>query len=557
MKNKGKSASLGWPLFLGFAFLYLVQAAPGLWLNSLTNDEPLEITNGYFALTQGDVAAAHQFTPFASTLNAIPLLALCPKVFPFTGDVLDRAHSFLFIWNLKDLIPVTVAARLVSLLLGLGIGWILFRVTRHEVLLAAAVLSFWALDPTLLALSGLAKSDMPAACFFLLAVFLFQKNSRGSSLWNFFLTGVVVALAVNCKFSCFVLLPVFVALELFEARNERRKTFFATFLEKETVQKWGWGFVGFGTALCLIYLPATIHSPEHRWPISYFFKTLHEAFLDQRHYPVYFCGQSGFENHWYYFPVAFVLKSPLPLIFCFLAAVGLASTGRLKIPAWQWVPPLFFILAIFLVLNEGVRFLAPALPFVLLIAARGVAWVWAPKNLFGKKGKYVVMALLGWQALSVIPHFPQYLSYFNDLITPERKFFYLADSNLDWSQDHKRLVHVAQQRGWKKVKLAYLGATDPSVYGLNWEPWQEEDLKGPRPGVVYAVNASFFQLAPAFYPSTRKIAEGWMTEALPSGKIADSWYYFETPGQAKTVEKGNWLGSVPFLQYRKYAFPLE
>jgi len=96
------------------------------------------------------------------------------------------------------------------------------------------------------------------------------------------------------------------------------------------------------------------------------------------------------------------------------------------------------------------------------------------------------------------------------------------------------------------------GATYPQVYGLDWQPWMASDLEGPQPGTVYAINASFLQLAPMAYPSARPIATGWIAERAPTGKVGDSWYYFEIPGKSLKKANDRMLASVPFLQYRGY-----
>jgi hypothetical protein len=149
------------------------------------------------------------------------------------------------------------------------------------------------------------------------------------------------------------------------------------------------------------------------------------------------------------------------------------------------------------------------------------------------------------------------LGYFNDLIPGDRKMFFLSDSNLDCGQDHKRLVREGERRDWKRVALAYLGGADPAAYGLDWVPWREGDLERPRPGAVYLINATFFQKAPVFYPETRAIVQSWIAERTPTGKVGDSWYYFEIPGEPMPADPQDpILPSAPFQQYRGYtAFP--
>jgi hypothetical protein len=114
------------------------------------------------------------------------------------------------------------------------------------------------------------------------------------------------------------------------------------------------------------------------------------------------------------------------------------------------------------------------------------------------------------------------------------------------------LAETAQKRGWGTVKLAYLGGIDPKVYGLDWRPWDSEDLKGPQPGQVYVINVGFLQLGPVTYPSARPIAGSWILDREPTGKAGDCWYYFEIEGKPDPKLKSAPIVSVPFLEYRGY-----
>jgi hypothetical protein len=128
---------------------------------------------------------------------------------------------------------------------------------------------------------------------------------------------------------------------------------------------------------------------------------------------------------------------------------------------------------------------------------------------------------------------PNLISYFNDLVPVERKVYFLADSDLDMGQDLKRLAALGRQRGWNHIKLAQFGgALDPSFYGLSWVPWTQKDLSGPQPGQVYVVNVTLFQTGPVFDPDLLPIARSWASTSSPTGRVGDSWLYFEIPGKA-------------------------
>jgi hypothetical protein len=183
--------------------------------------------------------------------------------------------------------------------------------------------------------------------------------------------------------------------------------------------------------------------------------------------------------------------------------------------------------------NLGIRYLLPAYPFLILMASQTAEWLWMQRGPGGRAvGIAAVAALLIGHASTATVHARDVISYFNDLVPSAQKPFLLGDSNLDIGQDVKRLALAARARGWREVKLAQFGGTvDPSKYGLEWAPWTRNDLKGPQPGFVYAVNRSLFQLGSSFYPELRAISEGWASTRPPSGQVGDTWIYFEIPGE--------------------------
>jgi len=548
VKKSAPSLSLG--VFLGFALLFSLQAVPNLSRNSLTNDEAFEITNGYYYLTQGDVTAEQEHVPLGDALEALPLLFLGLHTLPFAGDSFARSHFFVFVWNQDKLLALTFWPRLVDWLFGLALGFLIFRATRKERPWAFAALALWAFNPMILAMTALAKTDIPATFFFFAAVLIYEKRRNPESR-SYFAAGAVSGIAILCKLSCVAILPLFVILDLWNGWKSKTRTQARELWR--SAKNWAWLAAGTWLVIGAVYLPGTCLLPGHQWPWGYFidkFKDL--VAFSHRPFPVFFWGAASLHNHWLYFPVSFLLKSPLPFILLIGLGLFLGLQKRVPMPAAQWIPPLVFGLSILHVLNLGIRFYLPAYPFLILIAARAAQWLWIQG--IGNERKllsWTGAGLLVWQAVSVAASFPNHLSYFNDLVPPEKKIFFLADSNLDWGQDHLRLAAVARERGWTKIKLAYFGAADPAAYGLAWEPWREKDLAGPQPGWVYAVNADFLQLGPAFYPSALPIAQSWISQRPPTGKVADSWYYFEIPGNP-AADTSPFLPSAPFQQYRGF-----
>lgn len=541
-------------LFLPFAVLFSLRTLSAVRSQALTPDEPSDVANGYYYWTRGDVLNNPNHPPLGMALQALPLLGMDLKTGTDAGDFIDRGHRFYFEWNLGQLGALTLWPRLVSWGMGLAMGLCLGWVTRSRPAACFGALLFWSLDPAFSALSALAKNEIAPSLFAFLAVILFRSAQRRPTVLRVLGAGLTTALAVNAKLYCLVLFPIYSVLEALFLREKGNLLRWPQ-VKEEIRARWIILFGCFLVVTFLVFLPATLLEPDHRQPFYYFFLKIKETFLyGKRYLPVFFLGQASLESHWYYLPVAFLWKEPLAFLLFLGLGTFLAFKGQVEIPAWTWVPVLFFNLILIPSPNLGVRYLLPIFPFLFLVAGEGLAWVWSRP--FGRLSLSFSKALVGvlalWQAESVLAFPGTSLGYFNETVPVEKRIHYLADSNLDWGQDLKRVAKFADRKGWKKVHLAYLGGVDPRIYGLDWVPWDEDDLKGPRPGRTYLVNASFLQLGVLSYPSVRPIAESWLADRIPDGRIGDAWYYFEVPGRDLSNPKAKLLVSVPFLEYRGY-----
>lgn len=525
---KVKKAPLVW--LLGFLLLYAALVLPRIFSESPTNDEPIDITNGYF-YWQGDVVSQSHHPPLPKLLQALPLrlLPLNTQVGPLSPDYLARAYRFFFILNRDRFELMTRLARGVTLFMGLGLGCLLFFLARQSprpVLLAA--MGLWLFEPNLQAFSGLAVADLPVAFFFLAAVLAFQKHLENPGFKWAAAAGLLAGMAVTCKFSALVLIPIFLISEWLD----RGKTKNSTRAFFRGASDWAWGASAFGAWIFILYLPGTLLLSDHRLPWSYFLEGLANMMgYSGFHHPSFFMGQAGRQDHWLYYPAAFLLKSAVPFLLLVFLGLYWGIQGKIPFPVWAWLPALLGFAVIVPVQNLGVRYLLPIYPFLILVAAAAAGKIWARKYESGKNlGKILVLGLGLWQAVSLLANYPRMISYFNDFVPAESKINLLGDSNLDLNQDLGLLSQTAARKGWTRIKLAQYGLVDPSLYGTPWEPWTERDLRGPQPGLVYAVNASFLQLAPVFYPGLIPIASGWMASTPPSGQVGDTWFYFEIPG---------------------------
>lgn len=283
-----------WAWFLLFGLLFCAQVIPNLKDNSPINDEPVELTNGYFYWS-GDVTTHDYHPPLAKVLEALPLraISLNRAIPPSMRENQLRAYSFFFQLNRGLFEWMTFLGRSVSLLFGLGVGFLLFWKTREGPPIAlAAALVLWAFEPTILAYSGLALADIPVTFFFFAAVLAFQSQLEKPGPWKSLATGALAGAAVCCKFSALVLVPVFVLLQIFHWVQQEKRGL--PNKPDSDFKSWITGTIGFLACVGLVYLPGTLKEPSHLMPWVYFWNGLMDmAHYADYHHPTFFLGQAS------------------------------------------------------------------------------------------------------------------------------------------------------------------------------------------------------------------------------------------------------------------------
>jgi len=271
------------------------------------------------------------------------------------------------------------------------------------------------------------------------------------------------------------------------------------------------------------------------------------ARMNSFHRGSFLLGRYSNRGFWYYFPMAFMLKTPLLTLIAIGAALFFAF--RRKEP---WRSPVAFFLipaGIYLLasmssnLNIGHRHLLPVYPF-LFVMCGGLAVEWMKwKHQQSKKllaavtiGAIAASSLVvfspPWKPAVVFPH---YLAYFNELAGgPRNGYRVLVDSNLDWGQDLKELMLWARRHRISEsepLNLCYFGMADPRYYqiphiklpgGYGFEPPErgEESFDIAKiPGYV-AISATNLQGA-YFSPQQR----AYWREFLKNATVVDTLGY--------------------------------
>jgi Dolichyl-phosphate-mannose-protein mannosyltransferase len=207
----------------------------------------------------------------------------------------------------------------------------------------------------------------------------------------------------------------------------------------------------------------------------------------------YLLGRVRLTGWWYFYLVALVVKTPIPLLVAGpLGMVWLAVGGWRRRDSWA-LAPLAAVVAILVFasavsrINIGIRHILIVYPFMALGGAYLAVRLWhalrpAPKLPAGadidvsptvrqipnhpwKHSKNLrlvaaaaLLAGLTWELSPLSTAWPDYLPYFNETVThPERV---LVDSDLDWGQDLHRLELRAAQLRIGHLNLAYRGTAD-------------------------------------------------------------------------------------------------
>ncbi|MGA2221407.1 MAG: glycosyltransferase family 39 protein [Verrucomicrobiia bacterium] len=502
-----------------FAAAFLILTITSYTQTSATWDEPQHVTAGYMSLALNDYRTDPEHPPFLRMWAALPLLAM-PNI-EIASRVIDQitptdwvameqfgfSHHFMYIANNGD--RVLYAARFMIALLGILLGVLIFSWVREWLGFgpAAIALVFYSVEPNILAHSSLVTTDFGTTCFFFGTVYFLWRTTRRLTAGNLIGLVIFLALSVVSKFSALVLGPIILALL---AIHVLRKTSWVCRIGKSgeigsrmgkarvaaalvvllALASWGmiWAVYSFRYAPSPAPAGWQFHfendpSVQQRTP---FLATTVGWIDSHRLLPnaytegfllgqskaqlrgAFLAGRYSLEGWWYYFPVAFLIKTPVSLLLLLIGGlVVCAKRWRtfLRDEAFLLVPIVCYLApAMSAKLNIGLRHILPIYPFVLLLAALCVAELLKSKQ----KSAYAVLSILCLFWLVEFGRvYPHCLAFFNQFAGgPRNGYEYLADSNLDWGQDLKPLKRWMDKNNVQHINLAYFGTADPAYYGI-------------------------------------------------------------------------------------------
>lgn len=528
--------------------LYATLAITSMRSQSATFDEGSHLPAGYTYLKLGDHRLNPEHPPLVKTLAALPLLFMDVTMKPDDEAWALRRQwefgkRFLYRWNDAD--RLLFWGRLPVVALGGLIGVSVFFWARHRHGLRAAALALFlcVLSPDVLAHGQLVTTDVGIALFMFLSVIAFDAASRRVSVGRVALAGLAAGAAFATKFSAVLLLPILASLALVAIFAPEPMTLaFPGRLPREAAHRAArlaamagvlaavaafsllivWASYGFRSRLS----PDPEVEAAFEWsrvepdgalekPVARFVRAsgvLPEAFVfgffrffkHSEPRPAFLLGRVSNEGWWYFFPVTFLLKTPVPL----LALLGIAAVTRRRRPrSWRdelvlWLPVgIYAAVAVVRALNIGHRHLLPIYPFLFVAAGRVADWAFPSPAARTRVPALIVSALCGWHVAATALIHPHYLAYVNELGGgPANGYRLFADSNLDWGQDLKNLKAYLDRHAIGAVKLSYFGTADPAYYAIPGDLIPSHMLPPPRvttrevrPGELLAVSATNLQ----------------------------------------------------------------
>lgn len=230
--------------------------------------------------------------------------------------------------------------------------------------------------------------------------------------------------------------------------------------------------------------------------------------------PAFFLGETSYRTKLAYFPVLFLVKTPLPLLILVLvgAIVLLSGQSKLDTPGMivgLLIPAVYlFFLVFFNRAYIGYRHALPAVPFMLVFLAGAAcrSMIWNLGNGRRKSversqklvGRFLLAGILLWLAAGVLCVHPHYLTYYNTLAGgPDNGHLIAVDSNFDWGQDLLYLKDYLEERNIPDAYLIYFGPKlMPKAYGVPHRDYVSQ--KTLQPG-IYIISATMLRQYIASY----------------------------------------------------------
>ena len=415
-----------------------------------TLDEPVHLAGGWQWLTASRYATDLAHPPLVRTLCALPLrVAGYPQ--PVSVDAVQRGNDLLYARRYETGLALARSGTLAMLVAAIVAVALWARRTYSRTVAMFAVAIFTTMPP-ILGHAGLVTNDLGAATALVLAVLALERYLDQRTPLRATWLGVAIAVGLLTKFSFLVFFPPTALIVCALRRRGVRwrhhgvaalAAFFVVwagykfdFGSPKTLSKDGVFLFEYAAPKPLRGITrrlAEIPMPAPAFPLG----IAEVAFHNQQGHDAYLFGETSRNGWWYYFPVVFFYKTPLPLLL--LAAWGIAIARERVYAA---IAVAVMLVSMTASINIGVRHILPIYAPLSILAAYAVTRLWSnATTLFSRTA---LAALLVWLFAGVAMGGRDMLPWFNELAQPNPASI-AVDSNLDWGQDTLRLERAMRE----------------------------------------------------------------------------------------------------------------
>ena len=500
-----------WGIYFSMLVLFIFYTLSSMIVKSPTYDEVSHLGAGYSYIRTGNFKLNFEHPPLVKIIAALPLLFL-NLTLPIhhtswqVGDAPSFGEQFLYYNNYPPDLIIFIS-RIPIILISLVLGFYVFRWTNQLYGIKAGLfaLFLYVFSPNILAHSRLVTYDIPVSCFMLISVYYFWRFINTPTRKNIIIVGIVFGLAQLTKFVSIHLVFIYIllglivlilgngylidrSLSLYQRIFLLVRYLLIIFLIGMFIINAGYLFKGIFLKLSnyefinpmLSKLKSKFASVPVPLPYLYIKGIDWQLFHSKGHWSGYLMGEHSTTGWWYYFILAFLMKTPISMIIFIILSICLSRNlvkFRSMLDEYFLIIPIFWILIYFSFFNKiniGLRYILPIYPFLFIYVSKIVNMKFLTR-LENKIYMFILILLCGWYFYSSISIYPHYLAYFNELVGgPDNGYKYLIDSNIDWGQDMKGLKNYLYINNITEVKLSpyrkVAGEVTPECYRIFYKP---------------------------------------------------------------------------------------
>ncbi|MFW6134518.1 MAG: ArnT family glycosyltransferase [Elusimicrobiota bacterium] len=550
---------------------------------SPTYDEIQHLSSGYLTLKTGKmdigIGHPHLFRIFI----ALPLLVMNPE-YSHKHPILNRnlsdnptewsvrleydfAYDFFYKQkNNSDLLFFW--GRLFSVFIGMILGAGIYFLARNIYGDKGGIFSLFlfVFSPTIIAHSRLTVNDIAGAGAIFFTLFAVIKYIKDNRINNFLLMSLAAGISFLTKFNAVLLIPFILGVMILK---DKKKAVFKYIIFILILMLIINIFYGFNNTFSQKQLNFRVFSNLipfkvfDSWAYAvYRYLPLPEAYLKSfirlmthgiRGHSSFLMGNYSTHGWWYYFPIAFLIKTPVfilgMIIFWIINTCKYKQINNSEIVLISFFA-LFLIVSVNTGINIGHRHLLPIYPIIFVLLGK----VFNQKKAYINK-KSLIIGLPMIYVFFTQLYFPHYIPFFNILVTPCNGYKYLLDSNLDWGQDLPGLKKYLSENGNPGLIFSYFGTASIKHYGIRYQNLlgrrvheQKSTINPYNTKKEYlAVSANNLQ---GLYFKSKKIF-GWLKEKEPVKKIGYSIFVYDISKDENTTAK---IGEMyRLLGKKKYA----